>query len=288
MGRRRIARLGSAFLLAAACMGAAAPGAFAQTENLVFEAVREHERGNLDQALALLRRAVSSNPEHRFAAYARNQIALILAKKGEIPQALEAFQEVHRLDPKNTFARLWMGILQLKQGKLDKAFSEFQEVVRVDPQNADAYYYLGAIYNFRRNRRAAIEFLKKARDAGSDDPDTHFRLAQAFHNADMMENALLEYQRTLDLNPRHTKAMNSMGWIYYNRGEMDRAVELWQGVRKLNPKDREAGFNLAKAFNDLAWKHHQAGRREEARKYWRKTLEVDPENKAAKWNLSHL
>ena len=171
---------------------------------------------------------------------------------------------------------------------MDRAFAAFQEVARIDPLNADAYYYMGTIYSFRRNRRTAIEFLKKARDANSDEADTHFRLAQAFHNTDMVENALLEYQRTLDLNPRYTKAMNSMGWIYYNRNQFDRAIGLWGKALSLNPKDREARFNLAKAYNDAAWRCHQAGKRDEARRFWRKTLGVHPRNKAAKWNLKNL
>ena len=287
LGRKQAVRLGLA-LLSIGAVWSVASAALAQTEGLIFEAAREHEKGNLDRALELFRRALSSNPEHRFATYARSQAALILAKKGRMSEALRAFQEVKRLDATNTFARLWIGILWLKLGNLDNAFLEFQEVARIDPENADAYYYMGAIYNFRKNRKAAIEFLKKARDANSDEPETHFRLAQAFHNADMVENALLEYQRTLEFNPRHTKAMNSMGWIYYNRGDFDRAAELWKKVLKLNPKDREARFNLAKAYNDTAWKHHQAGRGGRAREYWRKTLQVDPRNKAAKWNLKHL
>jgi tetratricopeptide (TPR) repeat protein len=104
----------------------------------------------------------------------------------------------------------------------------------------------------------------------------------------MVENALLEYQRTLDLNARYTKAMNSMGWIYYNRNQFKRAVGLWGKALRLNPKDREARFNLAKAYNDAAWKRHQAGKRDEARRFWRKTLGVHPRNKAAKWNLKNL
>ncbi len=285
--QKSVIRLGW-ILLAVTSAWAFPPEASPQTQGLVFEAVREHEKGNLDQALDLFRRAVAANPRHRFGTFARNQMALILAKQGKIPEALRVFEEVQGIDLKNTFARLWTGILRLKQGEMDRAFVAFQEVTRIDSQNADAYYYMGAIYSFRRNRRMAIEFLKKARDANSDEATTHFRLAQAFHNADMVENALLEYQRTLDLNPRYTKAMNSMGWIYYNRNQFDRAVGLWGKALLLNPKDREARFNLAKAYNDAAWRRHQAGKRDEARRFWRKTLGVHPRNKAAKWNLKNL
>jgi tetratricopeptide (TPR) repeat protein len=173
----------------------------------------------------------------------------------------------------------------MKQGNLDQGFKQFHRIIEIDPTNADAYYFLGTIYNFRHNTAKAIEYLKKARDADSDEHDTHYRLAQAFHNLDMTSNAHLEYQRTLALKPSHTKAMNGIGWIYYNSGDRDAAISEWKKTLKVNPKDRDAIFNLAKAYNDLAWEAKEMGRPEEAIAYWKKTLGVDPKNKAA---LSYL
>jgi len=53
----------------------------------------------------------------------------------------------------------------------------------------------------------------------------------------------------------------------------------------VNPKDRDAVFNLAKAYNDFAWEAMERGERSKAVSYWRKTVGVDPKNKAA---LSYL
>jgi tetratricopeptide (TPR) repeat protein len=173
----------------------------------------------------------------------------------------------------------------MKQGDLDQGFGKFQRILQIDPANADAYYFSGAIYNFRHNTAKAIEYLKKARDADSDEPDTHYRLAQAFHNLDMTANAQLEYERTLALKPSHTKAINGIGWIYYNRGDRNAAIAEWKKSLKINRKDRDAIFNLAKAYNDFAWEAKERGLTEEAISYWKKTLGVDPKNKAA---LSYL
>ncbi len=156
--------------------------AFAQGgENLVFEAAREHFKGNLPKALELFQEVAVRDPQNT---YAQNQLGVIYAKQEQAQEALKAFERVKAQDPLNIFARNWIGILRLKLGQMDRAFSEFEEILSVDSENANAHYYLGAIYNIRRNRRAAIVELKKARDANSQEPDTHFRLAQAFHNAD--------------------------------------------------------------------------------------------------------
>jgi tetratricopeptide (TPR) repeat protein len=101
----------------------------------------------------------------------------------------------------------------------------------------------------------------------------------------MTQNALLEYNRTLALKPSYTKAINGTGWIYYNRGDRNAAIAEWKKTLKMNPKDRDAVFNLAKAYNDAAWEAIRKGQRSEAIAYWKKTVGVDPKNKAA---LSYL
>jgi len=101
----------------------------------------------------------------------------------------------------------------------------------------------------------------------------------------MTDNALLEYQRTLDLKPSHTKAISGIGWIYYNRGDRHSAIAEWKKTLKMNPKDRDAIFNLAKAYNDLAWEAMKGGKPNEAISCWKKTLGVDPKNKAALYYL---
>jgi hypothetical protein len=37
----------------------------------------------------------------------------------------------------------------------------------------------------------------------------------------------IEYKRTLDIKPKYTKAMNEIGWIYYNKGDKENAIAQW-------------------------------------------------------------
>jgi len=87
------------------------------------------------------------------------------------------------------------------------------------------------------------------------------------------------------LKPSNTKAVNGIGWIYYNRGDRDSAIAQWKKTLKINPKDRDAIFNLAKAYNDLAWEALKRSIPREAVSYWKKTLSVNPKNKAALYYL---
>jgi len=124
-----------------------------------------------------------------------------------------------------------------------------------------------------------------SRDADSEEADTHFRLGKAFSQVDMVKNAQLEYKRVLELNGSYNAARNELGWIYYNAGDYQAAFAEWQASLKINPRDSDAIFSLARGYNELAWKAYNEGKQGDAASYWKKVLTVDPENKAAKHYL---
>lgn len=253
--------------------------------SLIFQGADHHYKGELDKAIVLFEEAITLDPNNEFA---HNQLGVLYGKKERFSDALEEFSKAVAIDGRNTTALLWIGILHLREGNLNLAFERFNRIIQVDPHNADAYYYLGAIYNFRHNPVMAIEYLKKSRDADSEEADTHFRLAKAFHNVDMTANAMLEYNRAIDINPGYTKAINEIGWIFYNKGDEESAIEQWLKTLRINRNDRDAINNLAKAYNDLAWSAYKSNNMDAAKVYWGKTLAIHPRNKAAKFYLKKI
>jgi len=274
----------SLFVIMAAVVLQTRPGHGYNTDinELIFQGADAHYKGDLDKAIHTFEAAVRFDSSNEFA---HNQLGILYTKKGRFDSAYKEFSIVNRIDPHNTFAILWLGILHLRNGNLNLAFERFNNIIQIDPDNADAYYFLGAIYNFRHNPAMAIEYLKKARDSDSEEADTHFRLAKAFHNVDMIANALFEYQRALEIKPTYTKAINEIGWIYYNKGEKKSAINQWKKTLRINSQDRDAIFNLAKAYNDMAWEALAAGRKQKAIKYWQAALKINPDNKASKYYM---
>lgn len=254
----------------------------ADINDIIFRGADYHYKGKLDEAIVSFQEAARLDPHNEFV---HNQLGLLYAKKERDEEAFKEFAAVVKIDRRNTFALLWIGILYLKQNNMDRAFETFQEITAIDPNNADAYYFMGSIYNFRHNPVRAIEYLKKARDADSEEADTHYRLGRAFHNLDMINNAYLEYYRAVQLKPTYTKAINEIGWIYYNQGNYQAAINEWKKTLSVNPKDQDAISNLAKAFNDMAYLALSNNNTRDAMAYWNATLSVMPNNKAARYYL---
>jgi len=251
-------------------------------DDIVFQAADYHYKGKLNEAIIEFQKAVRMDPVNE---YAHNQLGILYAKKERYDDAFREFSYVVRIEERNTFALLWLGILYLQQNDLDRAYETFQKIITIDRHNADAYYFIGSIYNIRHNPLKAVEYLKKARDADSEEADTHYRLGRAFHDLSMVNNAFLEYYRTLQLKPTHTRALNEIGWIYYTQGNYKAAIAEWQKIITINARDREAISNLAKAYNELAFSALTKGKKRDAVSYWRATLAIMPKNKAAQYYL---
>ncbi|MDY7001789.1 MAG: tetratricopeptide repeat protein [Thermodesulfobacteriota bacterium] len=254
-------------------------------DDLIFQGSDYQYRGELEKAAQAFTQALRLEPDNEFAL---NKLAVNYVKQEKFDQAGPLFEKVVRLSPDNTFARLWIGLLHLKENNTQKAFEEFERILSMDPENANAYYFTGVIYAVEHNPQKAVEFLRKAQKTSSDDPETHFRLANAFLGMDMAVNAELEFKRTLGLYPKHTKALNGLGWLFFNQGQKSLALDSWVQVLKINPKDPEARSNLAKVYNDDAFAAYRKGDAAEAERLWKKTLSYEPKNKAALHYLRKL
>lgn len=267
-------------LAAAPALDAAAWAA--SVDDLVFRGADHQYHGRLDQAAQAFSQALRLDPGNEFAL---SQLALVQARRERFDEAEGLFARVVANWPDNTFARLWLGVLRLRADDAQAAFERFNEVLALDPDNAGAYYFLGVMYAVEHKPAKAVEHLRKAQAKTRGDPDLHHRLATAFLSLDMAANAELELNRTLEQDPRNLRALNDLGWLYYNSGRRALALESWRQALSLAPGEGEARSNLAKVFNDEAWAMHRAGDEAGARRLWRQVLEVDPKNKAAAHHL---
>src|SRR5437588_12796766 len=66
--------------------------------------------------------------------------------RGDVEQALAAFNEAIKRDPKLIAAYRGRALLHLRKGELDKALADLEEAIRVDPKNARLYLARAVIH----------------------------------------------------------------------------------------------------------------------------------------------
>ena len=77
------------------------------------------------------------------------------------------------------------------------------------------------------------------------------------------------YQKVLQLNPKHTDALNNLGMVFYDQGEFALAIDNYQRAVKIEPGFSDAHYNLGNAFK-------QAGELKKAIDSYRASLALNP------------
>jgi tetratricopeptide (TPR) repeat protein len=127
------------------------------------------------------------------------------------PQGAEAeLRKTLELDPNYLPAYSALGALFVNTKQEDRAIAEYRKILELRPDNATAYTLIGMLEDGRRNFVAAAD----------------------------------NYRKALEKDPNAIIAANNLAWLYATRrelnGNMDEAVRLAQGVVQKNPN--VAGF----------------------------------------------
>ena len=103
----------------------------------------------------------------------------------------------------------------LKGQKLDEAMKEFDEAAKLSPKTPVIYYWLGIVY-----------FSKK-------DP----------------ENAIVNFKKVLDLEPKNYHAIGMIGKILsFDKNKLDEATDQLNAAIAINPDFAEAHFDLGRIY----------------------------------------
>jgi superkiller protein 3 len=61
----------------------------------------------------------------------------------------------------------------------------------------------------------------------------------------MLDQALAEYQKTIEIKPDYAKGYYNIGSVYRERKKVDEAIASFQRALEINPKFAEAHYSLA-------------------------------------------
>ena len=86
------------------------------------------------------------------------------ASRGDAPAALEAFRRALAIDPGTAEVHWELARLLAAQGRTDDAVAAYRRLVQLEPAHGPAWRELGR-HLLATDRRAAIEALRRARDA---------------------------------------------------------------------------------------------------------------------------
>jgi TolB-like protein/Flp pilus assembly protein TadD len=166
----------------------------------------------------------------------------------------------------------------------DRADAFYRQALALDPNFAEAAAELA---RSRLSRHwfvspltpAELEEVKSLVDRAlalaPSSPEAHFALGLFFYwGHRQYENALAEFNRTLELQPNNADARAFCAWVYRRRGEWERSLTDSQRAEELDPRDSSIPTNIGVTCYALRlWK--------DAERAELRALAIDPHNTQA-------
>jgi len=79
---------------------------------------------------------------------------------------------------------------------------------------------------------------------------TYEHLGLAYHRVGDIDNAILQYKKSLSLNPFQADVHNNIGISYYEKGLVDKAINHFKHAIEINPSHADAHYDLGVAYGD--------------------------------------
>lgn len=258
-------------------------------------------------AMQLLERALALSPDH---AEALNMLGMIHYRDGNYARAADLLQQSVDANPRAPDRWVRTAAAYLQAGAPDRAAAVAEEglllfpgqypLVRVEAyalmesnQNATAlqrfeealdllprgdanerarlFAAMGLLYSRQGQHDASDRHYERALDA---DPDLVLALNNYAYSlaqrGTKLDSALTMAQRAVEQAPDNAAYLDTLGWVYFQRGEVEQAQRWLQKALETGP----ASATVYEHYGDV---HEALGEMETARTYWQKALDRAPD-----------
>jgi putative PEP-CTERM system TPR-repeat lipoprotein len=169
---------------------------------------------------------------------------LAMARKQPGP-AIEAYRKAHQAQPSSeTLLRLF-NATALQDPKAAIALAE--QWLKSHPNDLASRRMLAAAHTRSNNMPAARREYERLRQLAPKDVGVLNNLANVLLRLNDPQ-ALAVAEEALAADPNNAATIDTAGWIAFNAGKLDRAVQLLRDARLRNPESSETRYHLAAAL----------------------------------------
>jgi tetratricopeptide (TPR) repeat protein len=173
----------------------------------------------------------------------------VLARQGNLDQAMEHFRLSLQINPKNEYAHYNLGVIMARQGRQTEAIQHYQRALQIRPIYPDALTNLGVVMADQGRLEEAIQLYQSALRFKPSDPDTHNNLGVVLLNSNRVGEAIKHFQEALKSHADHADTHNNLGIALARQGRLEEAIQHFQDAIRIRPGFSEAKANLANALS---------------------------------------
>ncbi len=176
----------------------------------------------------------------------------------------------------------WQDVHIMKEMLLQLSVEEYIYLVRLEPTDleahaglANAYVMLSGLYvdprsiegldddrwippnkynesfrsKFRNIAERAIEEFKILSDYAPNDPWVHVQLAYSYHDLQMPQEEIREYETILQLCPEDKETLYKLGKLYFGQGHNAKGLQVYETLKRSNYKKAEDLIHFYGAYS---------------------------------------
>jgi tetratricopeptide (TPR) repeat protein len=253
-----------------ALLGTATGCNYLKSRDQLNKGIAAFKNGQYEQATNFFQNSVQLDPSNPNAklylatTYASQVVPNLMTPENlaMAQKALDGFGEVLAKNPSDLTALRQIASIDRNIGKLDQAKLDEMKVISLAPTDAEAYYTIGSIDWNTEHYKNTVPIL--AADGLTDDGEGNKKMSKnacekiKAANTDLVNDAMTNLQKAIDLNPNYDDAMSYLQLSYRSKANLDcpddaaRKADLAQadawiqramGARKINEmkKEKKAG-----------------------------------------------
>lgn len=207
------------------------------------------------------------------------------AKAGKYGSALERYNEVLKISPRNAAAYFNRGVVRFKLGQVENAIDDYNRALQIDKGLVGAYANRGFAWSKKGEFELAIYDYTKALDLNNNTPSNATLLsdrAYAYYKIGKYEEAIGDYTNAIRLDQAGSKKyLYARAEVRYRKSDLDEAISDYTRTLELDPYFIDALFGRA---DTLCEKRDYAS----AIADYDRITKLDPSNALAYSNYSAL
>ncbi len=199
----------------------------------------------------------------------------IYLQQQKLKEARAHFEKSVETDPNMLAPYETLARLSLHDKNYKEAISRYETILKKNPGYLAGYMSIGAIYDQLGNSDKAEEYYRKALDINKNFGAAANNLAWILAEKGQNMDEALEYARTAkEQMPKIPSVMDTLGWVYYLRGNYLSAITELQNCVELIPDNAVVNYHLGMAL-------YKNKKPDAAVEYLDKALKLDPKFKGA-------
>ncbi|MBI3181545.1 MAG: tetratricopeptide repeat protein [Myxococcales bacterium] len=185
-----------------------------------------------------------------------NMLGVVYHDQGQFARAQRAFEAALRLNPAYTEAALNLAVIYNDLGKYKEAKEVYQSALsrqrnspgQLDPfvqgKIANMYADIGDVFGSSGMLEQAIGEYRRALELCPQFVDIRLKLGDAYRDLKRYEDAIAQFEEIIRVNSNYVPGRVHYGIALYSCGRKAEAVKVWEDVLARDPGNRSAEMYL--------------------------------------------